>query len=46
MKSERITRVVRFTCLLAISWLVMTTSHETGHLIGGWLGGATLSDFD
>lgn len=24
----------------------MTFTHETGHIIGGWFGGATLTDFD
>ncbi len=24
----------------------MTTTHEIGHIIGGWIGGATLTDFE
>ena len=24
----------------------MTFTHESGHIIGGWIGGATLTDFD
>lgn len=24
----------------------MTFTHEVGHLVGGWIGGATLTDFD
>lgn len=34
------------TGLLLASWCVMTTTHECGHLIGGWLGGATLVEAD
>jgi hypothetical protein len=32
--------------LLVVSWCVMTLTHETGHLVGGWLGGGTLQQFD
>lgn len=32
--------------LLVVSWLVMTLTHEAGHVIGGWMGGATLTDSD
>lgn len=39
-------RVSTFAGLLALSWCVMTLTHEVGHLIGGWLGGATLQDCD
>ncbi len=28
--------------LLLVSWVVMCTTHECGHLLGGWLGGGTL----
>jgi hypothetical protein len=28
--------------LLTISWVVMTSTHELGHVIGGWASGATL----
>lgn len=28
--------------MLVAGWVVMNFAHETGHLIGGWLGGATL----
>lgn len=31
-----------FVGLLAASWVAMATTHELGHLIGGWCGGATL----
>ncbi|WP_345687467.1 hypothetical protein [Novipirellula caenicola] len=33
---------LRFLLLLIASWIVMTTTHEVGHLIGGYLGGGTL----
>ncbi len=39
-------RIVEFLVLLAVSWVVMTFTHETGHLVGGWLGGATLVECD
>lgn len=29
-----------------MSWVAMTTTHELGHLVGGWIGGATLTDVD
>ena len=32
--------------LLVASWVVMTFTHETGHIVGGWIGGATVTDFD
>lgn len=40
------TRVLRFLLLLAGSWLVMTFSHEAGHLIGGWCCGGHLAAAD
>ncbi|MEL6107801.1 MAG: hypothetical protein AAFU85_17385 [Planctomycetota bacterium] len=39
-------RLARFFGLLVVSWVAMTTTHEVGHLLGGWIGGATLKDFD
>ena len=36
-------RIVRLSVLLIIAWVVMTTTHELGHVIGGWIGGATLT---
>ena len=39
-------RVAKFGLLLAASWVVMTTTHEAGHMIGGFLSGAVLVDFD
>jgi hypothetical protein len=35
-----------FVLLLAMSWFVMTLTHECGHIVGGILCGATLTDFD
>ena len=35
-----------FVVLLVVSWIVMTFTHETGHVIGGWISGATLTDLD
>ncbi|TWU24984.1 hypothetical protein Pla52o_12810 [Novipirellula galeiformis] len=31
-----------FAILMLAAWCVMTTTHELGHLIGGWLSGGTL----
>jgi len=39
-------RWIFFLLMLIGSWLVMTWTHELGHLLGGWVGGATLTDFD
>lgn len=39
-------RFVCFAWMLCISWVVMTFTHELGHIIGGWSGGATLLEFD
>ncbi|MEM9645938.1 MAG: hypothetical protein AAF989_13185, partial [Planctomycetota bacterium] len=39
-------RIGRFSLLLIVSWCVMTTTHEIGHLLGGFSCGATLTDFD
>lgn len=41
-----IKRIVNFVLLLAASWVVMTFTHETGHIIGGMVSGATLTDLD
>lgn len=45
MRNSHITRYGMFALLLACSWIVMTLTHEVGHLIGGWCGGATLTDY-
>lgn len=39
-------RTFRLLLLLAVSWSVMTVTHEAGHLVGGWLGGGNLVDFE
>ena len=39
-------RFTAFTLLLIVSWLAMTLTHELGHVVGGWAGGATLVDYD
>lgn len=39
-------RWTTFALLLIASWVVMTLTHEAGHIVGGWMGGATLTDFD
>lgn len=39
-------RTVLFVLLLAVSWVTMTVTHEFGHVLGGWLGGATLTHYD
>ena len=38
-------RVLTLLGLLIAAWVVMTVTHELGHLIGGWLGGASLQQF-
>ena len=35
-------RALYLILLLGVSWWVMTFTHETGHIIGGWLSGGTL----
>lgn len=39
-------RYAIFAALLAFSWIVMTITHECGHIVGGMACGATLTDFD
>lgn len=39
-------RVTRFLLLLAASWVVMTFTHEMGHIIGGACCGGTLKSAD
>lgn len=34
--------ICEFGLLLVCSWIAMTTSHELGHVIAGWLSGAEL----
>lgn len=46
MRSSAIGRVVALLGWLMLSWVVMCVTHESGHLLGGWLGGATLVAYD
>lgn len=39
-------RISIFAALLLVSWVVMTFTHECGHVIGGMACGATLTDLD
>ena len=39
-------RVARFVFLLAVSWTVMTVTHELGHILGGTCCGGTLQSAD
>ena len=39
-------RVFRFVLLLAVSWCVMTFTHELGHIVAGWSCGGTLKSAD
>ena len=41
-----ILRWLRLVFLLSVAWCVMVLSHETGHLLGGWLGGGKLQQAD
>lgn len=40
------TRVARLTLLLVAAWVVMTFTHEMGHILGGWCGGGRLQSAD
>jgi hypothetical protein len=39
-------KILNFVGLLAASWCVMTFSHETGHIVGGWCCGGKLGSVD
>ncbi|TWU51999.1 hypothetical protein [Rubripirellula reticaptiva] len=39
------TRMLTAIGLLVVAWSIMTTTHEIGHVVGGWCGGATLTKF-
>lgn len=39
-------RWLKLIALLVAGWCVMTMTHECGHIVGGWLGGATLRHAD
>lgn len=41
-----VNRVTRFLLLLAVSWVVMTFTHEMGHIIGGACCGGVLKSAD
>lgn len=41
-----VSRIFSFVLLIAASWCVMTFTHESGHLVGGWLSGGELLEFD
>ncbi|MEM1446270.1 MAG: hypothetical protein AAGF84_09460 [Planctomycetota bacterium] len=42
----RIPPVFRMCLLLVLGWFVMTLTHELGHVLFGWLGGATLVELE
>ena len=44
--SSIIERIVTLAVLVAVSWCVMTFTHEVGHILGGWCCGAKLTDFE
>lgn len=46
MTSSTKQRILRFMLLLVVSWCVMVTTHELGHIVSGCCLGATLDDFD
>ena len=39
-------QILQFVGCLIVSWCVMTFTHESGHIIGGWCSGAELREFD
>lgn len=39
-------RILRFAILLVVSWIVMTFTHELGHIVGGWACGGRLQQAD
>lgn len=39
-------KTIRLLLLLIFSWCIMLLTHEIGHILGGWLSGATLKDYD
>ena len=40
------TTYVRFILLVIVSWVVMLTTHECGHILCGWCTGAVLQSYD
>lgn len=45
-RKVQLNRWIKFAGLLVVGWCTMTMTHECGHIIGGWLGGATLVEAD
>lgn len=46
LADSRSRKLLAIVALLVASWVVMTTTHEVGHLIGGWISGGELQAFD
>ena len=38
--------LLQFAGLLVVAWCIMVTTHELGHVVGGWLGGGTLVELE
>lgn len=38
--------IAPLVALIVIAWGVMTFTHEMGHVVAGWISGATLTDLD
>ncbi len=41
--SALVPRVALFVLMFGVAWIVMTMTHELGHVLGGWLGGGKLT---
>lgn len=39
-------RYLRLSLLLLVGWTTMVLTHEIGHILGGWLGGGSLRDYE
>ncbi|MCC9602314.1 hypothetical protein LOC67_17300 [Stieleria sp. JC731] len=39
-------RVIELAIVLPIAWSIMVVTHELGHILGGWLSGASLVRYD
>lgn len=44
--SSGLKRWLVFALVMVAAWVAMTFTHECGHLVGGWISGATLADCD
>ena len=42
LQRDPLSILLRLVILLLVSWVVMCTTHECGHLLGGWISGGTL----